>query len=159
MKLNNEENLNLFDLNLANLWRLYSQTQEYCKHEETLDSLQSQLDLFLPKVIICHSLGCQLLENYICSGRKLPDQAERIIYCQPDTRAVSSNLIEIIYSPVDLILWLSAIVNLSLPAGLYPVQGTQNLNSNPGLMQTLRSHPFLPIGSHLAPLDFGIIVR
>jgi hypothetical protein len=158
-KLNTQENLSFFDLNLFNLWKLYYQTQEFCKQEETLDNLQRKLELHLPQIIICHSMGCHLLENYIRSGRKLPNETGRIIYCQPDTRTISSNLIESIYSPIDLILWLSALVNLSVPTGLYPNHGTQSLNSSPDLLQTLQSHPFWPVASHLAPLDFGITVQ
>jgi hypothetical protein len=159
MTLNNEISLNLFDLNLFNIRKLYYQTQEFCNQEATLDNLQRKLELELPQVILCHSMGCQLLENYIQSGRKLPDETRRIIYCQPDTRSTSSDLIEILCSPVDLILWLSALVNLSLPTGLHPIKGTQHMNSNPEPFQTLQSHPFWPVGSHLAPLDFGITVE
>jgi hypothetical protein len=159
LKLNIGENLDLFSLNLINLWILYRRTQLYCKKEETLNSLKLKLEYYDPKTIICHSLSCQLLENYIQSGRKLPAGTQKVIYCQPDTRTISSDLIETIYSKYDLKLWLSAILNTGIPLGLYPDTNLQHCNSNHDLFHTLQSHPFLPVGSHLAPLDFGITVE
>jgi hypothetical protein len=154
IKLNCSENLDVLSLNLFNIWRLYRKTQQTCTKEETLNLVQTHLESYLPHVIICHSIGCHLMENYINSGRKLPKETDRIIYCQSDSRTVSLPWIENYYSPLDPILYLSWLVNLSRPVGLQKVKNCHNTNLPPDFARAFRSHLFWPAGLHLDTFNF-----
>jgi hypothetical protein len=87
--------------------------------------LQTDLKLFLeqeqPETIVCHSMGCELLQRHL-NTFTLPASVKSIVTIQSDlpvgTSFHTSVPIHHLYCPWDPTLILSSIVNNSLRAGL-----------------------------------------
>lgn len=147
----NNKTLSLLDFNPISLYKDYKDTQRYCEQTSTLKDFNFQIQKAQPKVIIGHSMGCHLIENWLLwlqsQGLQLPECVERIIYYQSDSRTVSSSMIENHYSPLDPMLVISAIVNGSTPVGLVPnKKHDSNIALHPSVIRAARR--ILPIDLH-----------
>ena len=147
-KLYPDTRMNVTGLNLINLFILYKKAQRECKSSDSLNRLQLELFKNQPEEIICHSQGCELLENYIKEKMILPQSVKRIIYCQSDSRTISNPIIENVHSSSDIMLLLSIFVNFSIPVGLL---GDQNHTKNYkyDLSFKRNANLLLPVGLHL----------
>lgn len=109
------------------------------RDEDTLTrslKLQSDLQIFLvvekPSVIVCHSMGCVLLQQYL-EKFSLPSSVIAIVLIQsdlPETVSLRTDIsIYHLYCPWDPTLLLSSITNKHLRAGLCKSKhtGTKNI--------------------------------
>ncbi len=140
--------MNVAGLNLINLFILYKKAQSGCKNLHNLERLQLELFRTQPDEIICHSQGCELMENYLKEKMILPSSIKRIIYCQSDSRTISHSIIENVHSNTDIMLLLSTLVNLSIPVGL---AGDRNHDKNYSYKPSFERNAnlLLPVGLHL----------
>lgn len=89
------------------------------------NALQIELDQFLrkekPTTIVCHSMGCILLQSHI-QNFPLPSSVKSIVLIQSDlsesTKLHTTIPVHHLYCPWDPTLILSSITNKSLRAGL-----------------------------------------
>lgn len=89
------------------------------------DELQTNLKLFLeqeqPETIVCHSMGCKLLQLHL-ENFTLPSSVKSIVIIQSDlpldTSYNTSIPIHHLYCPWDPTLLLSSLANKSIRAGL-----------------------------------------
>lgn len=89
------------------------------------NALQTELDQFLkqekPSTIVCHSMGCILLQSHI-QNFPLPSYVKSIVLIQsdlPESVPLHTNIpVHHLYCPWDPTLILSSITNKSLRAGL-----------------------------------------
>lgn len=89
------------------------------------DELQTNLKLFLeqeqPETIVCHSMGCELLQLHL-ENFNLPPSVKSIVVIQSDlpigTSFRTSVPIHHLYCPWDPTLILSSVTNKSIRAGL-----------------------------------------
>jgi Lecithin:cholesterol acyltransferase len=152
----NNKTLSLFDFNPINLYKEYKNTQEYCKKTSTLEDFNFQIQESQPKIVMGHSMGCQLIENWLCwlqsQNLEIPSSIERIIYYQSDSRTVSNPMIENHYSPVDPMLIISTIVNGSTPIGLVPdTKHLSNVPLHPSILRAARR--ILPVDLHIDTIN------
>ena len=111
-------------------WELLSLSQMYTLYRDEFDlihseTLHEQLKQFLdqqqPAVIVCHSMGCTLLQLYL-ERHTLPSSVKSIILIQSDqsTHVPFRTTAQIyhLYCPWDPTLLLSSIANRSIRAGL-----------------------------------------
>jgi hypothetical protein len=142
--LNNNEILTWLDLCPEKYLRLYRETRSACVGEELKNELKSKIEEYNPDIIFCHSLGCLLLVAILNQGFEISDNT-RIIFSHADTDTIPAlSNIENYYSPFDIALWVSTIVNLKLAAGLRLMDGICNIRSKnrfhnvePGILEKL----------------------
>lgn len=111
---------------------LYRREKSKAVAESTQDSLRKMIDDNNPEIIVCHSMGCFLLLNYL-EKNKLNKSVRKIFLVQGDfsrkhqienkdiLKGIEENNLRIInvYCPWDTTLMVSPFVNrLTLPAGL-----------------------------------------
>lgn len=159
----NNKTLGLSDFNPISLYKDYKDTQLYCEQTNTLKDFNLQIQEAQPKVIMGHSMGCHLIENWLLwlqsQALELPVCVERIIYYQSDSRSVSNPIIENHYSPLDPMLIISTIVNGSTPIGLVPNKNhSANIALHPSIIRAARR--ILPVDLHtdtINDLDYQTI--
>jgi len=89
-----------------------------------------------PKTIVCHSLGCYLLLNYL---RKydLPHSVTRVVFVQADLSRSAESIDKLsekhialinYYCPWDYVLLSSVLFNKYIPAGLFGLSGSYVFN-------------------------------
>jgi hypothetical protein len=147
----NNRILGVLDFNPISLYKEYKETQEYCQSQSTINEFNSQIQEAKPRVIAAHSMGCFLVENWIkklkSDGQSIPDFVSKIIYYQSDSRTVSDSMIENHYSPIDLMLLISTLVNGSTPVGLVPnLQHIRNTKLHPSVPRAIKG--ILPVDLH-----------
>lgn len=111
---------------------LYLKEHRKSKQITTHQSLKKFFDRTNPTTIICHSLGCELLLNYL-ENYNVPTNVKEVVFLQPNTSAlrqitntqfiaqVESEKISAItyFCPWDITLMIGSIVNCQISAGLF----------------------------------------
>jgi hypothetical protein len=125
--LNDDRILTWWDLCPEKYLRLYRETRAACSGDHLKNELKERIEDYKPDIIFCHSLGCLLLVAILNQGFEIQPQT-RIIFSHADVDTIPSLAhIENYYSPFDIALWVSTIVNLRLAAGLKTMQGVCNI--------------------------------
>lgn len=110
---------------------LYNKERDLIYSERLQRDLQIFLEKQKPSVIVCHSMGCVLLQHYL-EKFSLPSSVETIVLIQSDLPATASLRTNIpihhLYCPWDPTLLLSSVTNRHLRAGLCKSKnsGTEN---------------------------------
>ncbi len=93
-----------------------------------------------PEIVMCHSMGCQFLANYLQTNL-LPSSVRKIILLQGDTSRLTqfNTTVPIIssYCYWDYTLWVSVILNRYLPIGLV---GSKTVNNKFLVLLQLQPH-------------------
>ncbi len=147
----NNKTLSIFDFNPLSLYKDYVETQKYCEQNATLELFNLRIQEANPRIIMGHSIGCHLIENWLNwlkdNDLGIPKNVQRIIYYQSDSRTVSNPIIENHYSPLDPMLIISTIVNGTIPVGLMPDSSHEsNVPMHPSVLRSMRR--ILPIDLH-----------
>lgn len=118
------------------LWRDHYEDEKFlAQAAETFERLQIFLEKEKPAVIVCHSMGCFLL-NEFCKNFVLPTSVRTIVLIQSDLSTkeplnfLTKDLsIYNVYCPWDSTLLLSAIYNRSWRVGLgsVKIEGVKNI--------------------------------
>ncbi len=151
-----EYNLNNQDLNFLDMLSvglLYSKTRAECSNNAVLEGLQKQLFEYQPTIIICHSLGCHLFEEYFRLGYPFPPSVKEIRYVQADVERVNNPVVKNLFSPFDPVLMLSNLVNFRLLcAGL--IGDSSHPNNKTHHPDFLKRHTGVPpVDAHLDSLN------
>ena len=101
----------------------YQSEKAIATSSATLERLQDFLEQEKPEIIICHSMGCYLLNNF-CKNFSLPDSVKKIIFVQADTSALSASYapsapLHNFFCPWDPTLLISMIFNREKRVGLF----------------------------------------
>lgn len=118
-------------LNPFYTWSIYRREKRVASDVETYHRLHDFLTREQPEILICHSMGCFLFLEYL-KHEKLPTSVRRVVLNQADIPAGSMTLPHAIKDRVqtgtlhfintfcfwDPTLWLSAIMSVSIKAGL-----------------------------------------
>lgn len=127
-----KENASFFQsLNPFYTWDVYRREKKTARDPETFQHLVDFFSRGQPKTIICHSMGCSLLVEYL-KHKKLPMSVRHVIFNQADVPASGTTFpaeIELrirqknlfitnTYCPWDPSLWCSMLIGGSLKAGL-----------------------------------------
>lgn len=151
-------------LNPFYTWDVYRRENKIARRPETYRRMAELLTREQPEIITCHSMGCFLLLEYL-KREQLPTSVRHIIFNQADVPATGTKFpIEIesrireerlritnMYCPWDPTLWLSAIMNGSMKAGLV---GFNNPLVNNRLFPLWK-----PINLHTAAIRSGAFRR
>jgi len=125
--------LSVFDaVNPFSYLSLYRVERQKARDVELLHSLQETLQKTKPTQIICHSMGCYLLIQYL-QRFQLPESVKKITFLQADcslgdleSLSAKKTLMHVkfqhIYSFFDYTLWTSSLLHRTIRAGLRPVQ-------------------------------------
>ncbi|GAB4146564.1 MAG: hypothetical protein OHK0017_07190 [Patescibacteria group bacterium] len=115
----------------------YRLEKKYVNSQQAVFEFQTFINSYFPKILVGHSMGCNLLHNVIEYG-DIPESVELIVFCQGDynknlkiknqaihTRINQKRLKIInIYQPLDPMLMGSVFVNRKVPAGLVGTSDT-----------------------------------
>jgi Serine hydrolase len=108
-----------------------------------------------PKIIICHSMGCKVLLEYL-ENFELTHSVQKIIFMNADTspklttkqNLVIKNLIqknikiENCFCPWDETLWVSSLANFEIRAGLF---GYQKINKETAIQNIFKPLNYSPV--------------
>ena len=124
--------------NVAQYLDLYIREKSLAQNKYMLIELDKVIKETQPEIIVCHSMGAFLLENY-CSSFELPEYAKKIVFSQADIRSIPNLEKQLVlnqslklhnyYCGWDPALISSLAVNLSRPDGLYAIQIKKELMS------------------------------
>ncbi len=113
---------------------LYRREQSLAMNKYMIEELHKTMTETQPEIIVCHSMGSFLLENY-CGLFDLPSSLQKIVFSQADIRKIPNiekqlknnpNLkLQNYYCGWDNALLSSFLINLSRPAGLYGLRITK----------------------------------
>jgi hypothetical protein len=117
---------------------LYKREKSLVKNKYLLLELHKAIEETNPEIIVCHSMGCFLLENY-CGLHNLPKSVQKIVFSQGDIVRIP-NLekqlgqnpklkLENYYCGWDQALLTSVSVNLYKPAGLFGIRINKELGN------------------------------
>ncbi|MCX6715079.1 MAG: hypothetical protein NTX72_04670 [Candidatus Uhrbacteria bacterium] len=108
-------------LNPLLIQQLYQDEYKLIQSLELQRTLQLFLEREKPSMIVCHSMGCSLLQNYL-EKFTLPSSIKSIVLVQSDlaaTKKLRTNVtLHHLYCPWDPTLLLSSLVSNHLRAGL-----------------------------------------
>mgnify|MGYP001069742061 CR=1 FL=1 len=105
--------------------RLYRTQSRMAREEATQQHLRAYIQRTQPTAIIAHSLGARLFLNMYAQNTTLPASVRAIFLTQGD---VPRNMRVSIapqhrffcgYSPLDEMLWVSTVLNMRVPIGLF----------------------------------------
>lgn len=126
-----KRHVNLFQiLNHLFLINHYEDEKLLAQSHETHKQLQNFFEQKKPEIIVCHSMGCFLLNNYL-KNFVLPKSVRIVIFSQSDdivfpkiSESLNSCnfLIQNLYPPWDPTLLFSSIYNKKWRAGLRPTR-------------------------------------
>lgn len=109
--------------------RLYRRERALACAHQTLEALHALLQQESPTQIVCHSMGCLLLVEYL-KKFVLPASVERIVFVQADidanTEIVSTVPLTNVHCPWDPTLALSSLHHRQLRAGLVGLRQADN---------------------------------
>ncbi len=118
-------------LNPFYIYRHYKLERAMALDEATHEQLQIELEQMQPEVIVCHSMGCVLLQAHLLAF-KLPSSVRAIVFVQSDSefgaRVDVSVPVYNLYCPWDPTLIASSLTRGQWCAGLRPMKsrGTHN---------------------------------
>jgi hypothetical protein len=125
-------------LNPLSYLELYKREKSLAKNKYMLLELNKVIKETNPEIIVCHSMGCYLLENY-CGSYDLPKSLQKIVFSQGDIRKISNLEKQLESNPAlklqnyycswDQALISSVAVNLSRPAGLFGIRIKESLKN------------------------------
>jgi hypothetical protein len=109
-------------------WELYKSEKSLANNKYMLLELDRVIKETNPKVIVCHSMGCYLLESY-CGSFDLSKSVGKIVFSQGDVRCIpnieqqltknTELKLENYFCGWDQALISSVIVNMTRPSGLF----------------------------------------
>ena len=67
--------------------QLYKAELKLANNKYMLEELNKTIVATQPEIIVCHSMGSYLLENY-CGSFELPNSVTKIVFSQADIRAI-----------------------------------------------------------------------
>ncbi len=124
--------------NVAQYWELYNREKSLAANKYMLIELDKAIKETKPEIIVCHSMGAFLLENY-CETYELPGCVKKIVFSQADIRTIPNlekrlekncNLkLTNYYCGWDPALITSLALGWSRPAGLYGIKVKNELGS------------------------------
>jgi len=118
-----ERQVNLFQiLNPFFLINHYEDEKFLAQARETHERLREFLEHEQPEIIICHSLGCFLLNNYLKNFTLLKSVRAIVVSQSDDTVFPTSISVHNLYCPWDPTLIVSSIYNKKWRAGLRPAR-------------------------------------
>ena len=103
--------------------QLYRAERKEIQKDALLERLGQELREFQPDQVICHSMGAQLLVNYV-ERYGLPESVRSVVFVQADVARteVLPVIPHVSWSNYwcwwDSALWISAVLNLRFPCGL-----------------------------------------
>ncbi|MFA6132340.1 MAG: hypothetical protein WC702_04780 [Patescibacteria group bacterium] len=129
----------------------YEKERALAQARETHERLKTFLEQIQPEKIICHSMGCFLLNNYL-ENFSLPKSVKAIVFSQSDDTDFpfpssssspsnpSSPFIHNLYCPWDPTLWVSCLYHKKQRAGLWPARQTSVKNVFVPLVRPINFH-------------------
>lgn len=120
-------------LDVRELWDVYKKELHMAQSEHVHEALREFLDQKQPNAIVCHSMGCTLLAEYL-KHFSLPASVKSVVFVQADFPADQEIPTDIsihhIYCPWDPTLLLSSIVQGRLRAGLTSTINAKKMTSH-----------------------------
>jgi hypothetical protein len=110
---------------------LYISEKKDIYKKEVIEKLHTLLQNENPQIIVCHSMGSQLLKNYL-DEFELPNSVKKILLVQADiphtTKFRTNSEIKNVYCFWDPSLLCSLFINFYIPAGLIGLKSaTKNI--------------------------------
>lgn len=111
-------------LNPCTQFQVYLKYRQAVEDEQVLKKLNSMLKAEQPTTLVCHSLGCQLLLNYL-KFFQLPASVNRVIFLQADIPhdqkidLPKEVTLTNVYCPWDFSLLVSSLYHFKLRAGIF----------------------------------------
>jgi hypothetical protein len=120
---------------------IYLEYRRALQNQSLLKKLSQRLNQDQPTTIVCHSLGCQLLLNYV-QNYQLPASVKKIIFLQADISYNAPIDFELdfinVFCPWDLSLFFSSLYHLQWRAGLVGLKLTKTKNQKNVFFPALR---------------------
>ena len=117
--------------NAAQYLELYRREKSLAQNKYMMLELDKAIKETQPEIIVCHSMGAFLLENY-CETYELSGCVKKIVFSQADIRSIPNLEKQLELNPNlklynyycgwDPALNTSLVLNLSRPAGLYGIK-------------------------------------
>ena len=116
--------------------QLYEEERQKAQDLVTLKDLKRMLDEEQPSNIICHSMGCFLLLEYLIRF-EFPVSVKKIVFIQADCTELELKASTLLTLPIQFVqvfrfldpsLWMSSLYHQQVRLGLHPVKSAKVKN-------------------------------